>query len=81
MTSFPNKELACSIITAHIAESLGFSNRKDIYEYYNGRGSFFLPKYINLFLEKLYSQNLLLQKELVKGKPNIKDQILKQGIF
>ncbi|MBZ2073502.1 DNA/RNA non-specific endonuclease [Streptococcus sanguinis] len=47
MTSFPNKELACSIITAHIAESLGFSNRKDIYEYYNGRGSFFLPKYIN----------------------------------
>jgi DNA-entry nuclease len=47
MKKFPNKELACSVITNHIAESLGFSNRKDIYEYYNGRGSFFLPKYID----------------------------------
>ena len=47
MKKFPNNELACSVITNHIAESLGFSNRKDIYEYYNGRGSFFLPKYID----------------------------------
>ncbi|MGO5579439.1 DNA/RNA non-specific endonuclease [Streptococcus anginosus] len=62
MTRFPNKELACSVITAHIAESLGFSNRKDIYKYYNGRGSFFLPKYIdfdNHFLSQINNKQLI----------------------